>query len=248
MRRTIPSPPLHMPSWHGKGGIHLYKTWSSHSSVDEESLCLGCNDTRGLGVFNLQLYPHVLHLEHKKPSCVCRTLLQRYCKVPFPILLTLLTTQFNQRYVASGIYLKLGGGHWICNNTVFTKVSLVIIYVKIESVSNVLALQTLDTNSNFTQLITRERYILCCPSSRSGKYLKIVHPPNDSSTYFYDWCMKLTWPALIECVELCFNFVFKKCTVSLHMYGELKIVVLKCKKQCKLWGWWWMTWIWLCRK
>jgi len=40
----------------------------------------------------------------------------------------------------------------------FTKVSLVISYVKMESESSVLALQTLYTNSNFMRLITRERY------------------------------------------------------------------------------------------
>jgi len=41
---------------------------------------------------------------------------------------------------------------------VFTKVSLVNSYMKMESVSNVLVLQTLDTNSNFMWLITCERY------------------------------------------------------------------------------------------
>jgi hypothetical protein len=29
---------------------------------------------------------------------------------------------------------------------------------------------------------------------------------------------------------------------------RVKIVVLKHKKQCKLWCWCWMTWIWLCQK
>jgi len=42
--------------------------------VDEDSLCLGCNNTKTLGVFNLQLYSF-LHLEHKQPFCICRTLL-----------------------------------------------------------------------------------------------------------------------------------------------------------------------------
>ena len=41
---------------------------------------------------------------------------------------------------------------------VFTKVSLVISYVQMESVSNVLALRTLDTNSSFMRLITCEKY------------------------------------------------------------------------------------------
>jgi hypothetical protein len=74
MHITIPSLLIHMPSWHTKGGIHLYKIWNSHGNVDEDSLCLGCNNTKRLGVFNLQLYSF-LHLEHKQPSCVCRTLL-----------------------------------------------------------------------------------------------------------------------------------------------------------------------------
>jgi hypothetical protein len=40
-----------MPSWHVREELTFTRYEIAHSSVDEDSLCFGCNDARGLGVF-----------------------------------------------------------------------------------------------------------------------------------------------------------------------------------------------------
>jgi hypothetical protein len=52
---AITSVLLCMLPWHVQGEYHLYKIRDSHTNMDEDSLCLGCNDTRGMGVFNFGL-------------------------------------------------------------------------------------------------------------------------------------------------------------------------------------------------
>ena len=90
-------------------------------------------------------------------------------------------------------------------------------------------------------------YFPCCPSSGSGMYFSIVHPLNDISTHF----MTDIWSWLdlrLLTIKLCFTCSAYKMLSCCSYAWRVMIVCLKHKRQCVLWGWCWMTWIWLVSK
>ena len=120
---------------------------------------------------------------------------------------------------------EFGGGTFNLQPYSIHQVSMVISFVKMKSVPNVLTSHTLDTNSNFTQLITCERYkhMFC-----------VVHHMEldilwDSAScqwwqYTYLW---LRYEADLTCIDWMHRavpqlLVFKKCTDALHMHGEFR--------------------------
>jgi len=117
-----------------------------------------------------------------------------------------------------------------------------VLYVKIESVSKVLTLQTVDTKSKFMRLITCERH---------KRIFFVVHHMELEYTlgqqYTYLW---LRYEADLTCIDWMHGgmselLVFKKMYSCSSYAWRIKIVVSKHKKVCKLWGWCWMTWFWL---
>jgi hypothetical protein len=127
MHIAITSLLLHMPSWHVQGGYHLYKIWHSHTNVDEDSLCLGCNDTRGLPS----------NCKPRQQEAILSML-----KTVMIVLLHTFSYFINCANNNLTKDLQQVGHTWICeelcNVAVFTKVSLVISYVKMDSVCSVL--------------------------------------------------------------------------------------------------------------